>query len=180
MNVPSWTKPALYGAIVGGIVVAVVGFTWGGWVTGGSAAQSATAAADASRADLAAAVCVQNFLAGDNPREALAALQAETSSFQQRALVEEGGWAVMPDSDVANRQAATLCTRMLMALEPIELPVVEDGEVIEPGLVEEVPVETAPVETTPAEDAATEPTPEVTTAPETTAPDATTTPAAPQ
>lgn len=136
MNIPVWIKPALYGAVVGGILVAIVGFTWGGWVTGGSAEKSAADAASASRADLAAAVCVENFLADDGARAKLAELQA-ASSFQQRTFVEEGGWAVMPDSDTGTRQAATLCARMLMALEPIELPVVADGEVIEPGQIEE-------------------------------------------
>lgn len=149
MDVPSWTKPSLYGAVVGGILVAIVGFNWGGWVTGGSAQRSAADAADESRTDLAAAVCVQNFLAGDDAREKLAELQAVTSSFQQRAFVEEGGWAVMPDSDGASRQAATLCARMLMALEPMELPVVEDGEVVEPGLIEDAPVDDADTEQAP-------------------------------
>ena len=56
MNIPVWIKPAAYGAIVGGIIVAIVGFSWGGWVTGGTARTSASAAADASRTDLAAGV----------------------------------------------------------------------------------------------------------------------------
>lgn len=141
MNIPVWIKPAAWGAVVGGVVVAIVGFTWGGWVTGGSALEAATEAADESRADLAAAICVQNFLAMDDARAQLSALQDE-SSFQQRQFVEAGGWAVMPDREEASRGAATLCARMLAALEPIELPVVEDGEVVEPGEVIE-PAETA-------------------------------------
>ncbi len=136
MNFPPWIKPALSGAIVGGIAVAIIGFSWGGWVTGGSAQQSASVAAAASRADLAAAICVQNFLAQDEARERLAELQV-IASFQQRQFVEAGGWAVMPDQEQASRDAATLCARLLAALEPIELPVVENGEVVEPGQVTE-------------------------------------------
>ena len=36
MQLPTWLKPALLGAGVGAIALAIVGFSWGGWVTGGS------------------------------------------------------------------------------------------------------------------------------------------------
>jgi hypothetical protein len=135
MNTPVWIKPAAYGAVIGGIAVAVVGFMWGGWVTGGSAEASAKAAADASRTDLAAAICVQNFLADDGARERLEELKQLTTSTQQRTYIEGGNWAVMPGSDAALRPVTTLCARMLSELEPIEVPVVEGGEVIEEGEV---------------------------------------------
>jgi hypothetical protein len=35
MQSPEWLKPALYGAACGAIALATVGFSWGGWVTGG-------------------------------------------------------------------------------------------------------------------------------------------------
>lgn len=137
MNIPQWTKPALWGAAVGGVAVAIVGFSWGGWVTGGAAEQAATEAAAESRADLAAAICVQRFLAQDDARARLAELQGESSSFSQRQFVEEGGWSLMPDREEVGRQSATLCARMLNAIEPEEVPVTEDGEVVEPGTVVE-------------------------------------------
>ncbi len=34
-------KPVLMGAVGGGIVLAVIGFAWGGWVTGGTAQEMA-------------------------------------------------------------------------------------------------------------------------------------------
>src|SRR5687767_4662112 len=37
MQTPEWLKPAVYGAACGAIGLAVVGFSWGGWVTGGTA-----------------------------------------------------------------------------------------------------------------------------------------------
>ena len=39
----------------------VVGFAWGGWVTGGTATRMASDAADGARAQLAAMVCVAGF-----------------------------------------------------------------------------------------------------------------------
>ena len=46
-----------------GCVVAtiVVGFAWGGWVTGGTATRMASDAADGARAQLAATACVRWF-----------------------------------------------------------------------------------------------------------------------
>lgn len=145
MNTPEWIKPAAYGAVAGGIAVAIVGFMWGGWVTGGSAEARAQAAADTSRTDLAAAICVQNFLADEGARENLAEIKQFANASQQRTFIENGGWAVMPDSEAVARPTATLCARMLSGLEPIELPVVEDGEVIEEGEVTEGGVPAAAV-----------------------------------
>ncbi|GHA37139.1 hypothetical protein GCM10007989_36620 [Devosia pacifica] len=146
MNVPTWVKPGVYGAILGGAIVAIVGFSWGGWVAGGSAAASAEEAAQQGRTDLAAAICVQNFIADEGARDSLAEMKALTSSFRQRDYVEEGGWALMPNTDEAARATMTLCARMIAELEPEELPVVANGEVIEPGEVieEDVPVVAEP------------------------------------
>ncbi len=41
MNTPEWLKPGLCGVACGAIAVAVIGFNWGGWVTGGTARQIA-------------------------------------------------------------------------------------------------------------------------------------------
>ena len=41
MTLPIWLKPGLMGAAVGAIALAVVGFSWGGWVTSSSAAEMA-------------------------------------------------------------------------------------------------------------------------------------------
>lgn len=135
MNIPGWIKPAAYGAVAGGIAVAVVGFMWGGWVTAGSADARVLSASNTGRTDLAAAICVQNFLNDDGARENLAEIKQFASSSQQRTFIEAGGWAAMPDSEAVARPTATLCARMLSGLDPIELPVVEGGEVIKEGAV---------------------------------------------
>lgn len=86
VNIPSWIKPAAYGAIAGGIVVAIVGFSWGGWVTGGTSSDRAQSAAEQGRTDLAAAICVQDFIAADGARERLAELKEISSSTQPRTV----------------------------------------------------------------------------------------------
>ncbi len=37
MNIPIETKPALWGLAGGALALAVIGFTWGGWITAGTA-----------------------------------------------------------------------------------------------------------------------------------------------
>jgi hypothetical protein len=43
MNTPEWLKPGIYGAVIGAVFVGVVGFSWGGWVTGGTSNDRAMA-----------------------------------------------------------------------------------------------------------------------------------------
>ena len=55
MQTPEWLKPGLYGAACGAVALAVAGFSWGGWVTGGTARAMA---ADQSKADVVAALAL--------------------------------------------------------------------------------------------------------------------------
>ena len=113
------SKTMLVWSCLGSVVVAlVVGFTWGGWVTGGTARDMAETAGDESRWELASVICVEKFLAAPDAQAQLAKLKAMDSSYHQRQFVEEGGWAVMPNTDKAARQAADLCAKVLTNLEP--------------------------------------------------------------
>jgi hypothetical protein len=94
----------------------LVGFTWGGWTTGGTARAMAREAALGSRNELAAAVCVDRFkAAGDAPAQ-LVALKA-LGGWDRGSFVEKGGWAAMPDKVAPGDGAARLCGDKLAALE---------------------------------------------------------------
>ncbi len=113
------SKTMLVWSCLGSVAVAlVVGFTWGGWVTGGTARDMAETAGDESRWELASVICVEKFLAAPDAQAQLVALKAIDSSYRQRQFIEEGGWAVMPSKDEATRQAADLCAKVLANLEP--------------------------------------------------------------
>lgn len=113
------SKTLLVWSCVGSVAAAlVVGFVWGGWVTGGTARSMAEAAGDEGRYELASVICVEKFLAASDAQAQLAEFQAIDSSYRQRAFIEEGGWAVMPDAEKATRQSADLCAKVLAALEP--------------------------------------------------------------
>jgi hypothetical protein len=110
------SKTALFWSCAGCIVATViVGFTWGGWVTGGSARDMAEAAAEQAQAQVAAAVCVDQFMAAADARPQLASLKENTSSWRQENFIEDGGWAVIADQEYDG--AAELCAERLIAME---------------------------------------------------------------
>jgi hypothetical protein len=112
------SKTMLFWSCAGSVVVAlVVGFTWGGWVTGGTAQDMAGAAGNTSRYELASVICVERFLAAPDAQAQLTELKAIDSSYRQRQFIEAGGWATMPSKDKAARQSADLCAKVLTNME---------------------------------------------------------------
>jgi hypothetical protein len=110
------TKGLLFwAAAAGAIATIVVGFAWGGWVTGGTAERMAAAAAAGARDTLVAAVCVDRFQAGGDAPAQLAALK-ELQGYSRGSFIEKGGWAVMPDKAKPTTAAARLCADRLAAL----------------------------------------------------------------
>jgi hypothetical protein len=108
MKTPEWLRPGLYGAACGAIAVIVVGFTWGGWVTGGTARQMAT---DQSRTDVVAAltsICIDQSKRDPQLAERLATLKA-ASSWNRGDIIMQNGWATMPGTTEGNRLVATAC-----------------------------------------------------------------------
>ena len=120
------SKAVLFWACAGSVIVAtIVGFSWGGWVTGGSAAKMAEESAAQARQELAAAVCVDRFIAAPDAGTQLTALKEITSSRAQSKFVEDGGWAIIvPASSPTDytaradqREAAELCAAELAKRE---------------------------------------------------------------
>ena len=118
MNIPEWTKPAAYGVAAGAIAMAIVGFSWGGWVTGSTADEmAATASRDASER-LVASICVERFLAAPSAAGQLVALK-EVKSWEQDSFIEDGGWIHMQFLDQQVTGAADLCADQLVAMESV-------------------------------------------------------------
>ena len=84
------TKGLLFwAAAAGAVATVVVGFAWGGWVTGGTAKRMAEAAAAGARDQLVAAVCVDRFQAGGDAQAQLAALKL-LQGYRPRLVHREG------------------------------------------------------------------------------------------
>jgi hypothetical protein len=115
MKIPEATKPALWGAVAGAVALAIVGFTWGGWMTGGSAVEMASKQAETAVVAVLAPICVERFQQDPNSAEKLAALK-ETTSYKQADFIEEGGWATMAGSEEPSPGTARACANMLNSL----------------------------------------------------------------
>ena len=112
MNWKEKIKLLVWGAIGGAIVLAIIGFALGGWVTGGTAQKMAKEMADEAVIDRLAPICVAQFQQDPNKEERLKELK-KLDSWKRGDFVEKQGWATIlgekePDSKVANECARRL------------------------------------------------------------------------
>jgi hypothetical protein len=110
------TKSMLAWACVAtAVATMIIGFSWGGWVTGGTSRSLAMTAGDAARSELASVICVEKFKAAPDSAAKLVELKALTDSYKKREFVETGGWATMPGQKSSDRRAAEGCAVALAA-----------------------------------------------------------------
>src|SRR5258706_5502001 len=95
MKLPVETKPALWGIAGGAVALAIVGFTWGGWITGGKAETTTLIRVDDAVVLALAPVCVEKFQRGADAVANLATLR-KVETWSQGDFVEKGGWAAVP------------------------------------------------------------------------------------
>ena len=108
-------KLGLAGAVGGGIVVAIIGFAWGGWVTGGTAQKMAEELAQKAVVARLAPICVEQFNQDSAKDQKLTALK-ETDSWKRNDYVEKQGWATMPGEKEADSKVAGKCAELLADL----------------------------------------------------------------
>jgi hypothetical protein len=113
-KLPAETSPFLWGAAAGATALAIVGFGWGGWVTGATAELNAAARAQTATISALTPICVTQFQASPRARASLATLKA-TSTWEQADYVSKGGWATMPGSTTEpSREVAAACAAALI------------------------------------------------------------------
>lgn len=111
------TKVIWFWSCVGCIAATLIlGFTWGGWTTAGTANEMAADAREDGRAQLAAAVCVERFLAASDAAVRLAQLKEE-STWKRDGFIEEGGWVSLAGLEEPVAGAADLCAGQLAEME---------------------------------------------------------------
>ena len=125
------TKTVLFWSCAGCIAATmIVGFAWGGWVTGGTAQEMVEEAAQTARAEVAAVVCVQKFMDAGDARLQLASLKEITSSWKRENFIEDGGWATVAGEEYD--EAADLCAERLMEMEA---PAAQEAATTDAGTV---------------------------------------------
>jgi hypothetical protein len=117
-KLPAETSPFLWGALSGAIALSIVGFSWGGWVTGGTAEKNSLARADEATVSSLVPICVAQFQKSPGAKASLATLKA-TETWKQSEYVEKGGWATMPGTVSGaepNRGVVSACVEALNKL----------------------------------------------------------------
>ena len=126
MQVPSMLqgdsrKRLLQGAVIGAIATIIIGFNWGGWTLGSTAAKAAKERADAEVATALAPICVHQFRHAANAGERFEELSKLSYSWDRDAFVEKGGWAVMPGGDKADPAVVKACAEKIGLLKAADV-----------------------------------------------------------
>ena len=110
-----WDKITLglWGAVGGAIVLAIIGFVWGGWVTGGTAQEMAEEMAETAVVARLAPICVEQFKKDSEKDQKLIGLKKE-DSWKRNNYVEKQGWATMPGEKESDRKVSEKCADMLV------------------------------------------------------------------
>jgi hypothetical protein len=112
------TKTVVFWSWIGSIILTmIVGFTWGGWVTGRTARTMAEDMAEDAVIDRLAPICVAQFNQDPGKDQKLEELK-ETGSYQRRTYVQDQGWATMPGEEEPDRKVVDECVRLLMLINP--------------------------------------------------------------
>lgn len=108
MQLPVWIKPALTGAGVGAVALAIIGFSWGGWTTAGAAKDMAKKEALVAIAAALTPYCLERSKSDPNSVAVMAELTA-ASAYNRRGIVEKAGWATPLGMDKPNAELAQAC-----------------------------------------------------------------------
>ncbi|AZB57549.1 hypothetical protein EBL89_20000 [Cereibacter sphaeroides] len=108
MKSPEWLKPGIYGALIGAVLIGVVGFTWGGWVTGGTSRERAVAMSRKNVVASMVPVCLDMARSDPARADKLAKIRA-ASTYERRDALMGAGWATMPGTDGPDRDIAQAC-----------------------------------------------------------------------
>lgn len=112
LNIPTWTKPGLYGAGIGAIALAIIGFSWGGWVTGATSAKAAASETSSGIATALVPYCIEKSKSDPAAAQVLTDVKA-ASGYNKRGIVEKAGWATPLGTDTPNSALAALCSEEL-------------------------------------------------------------------
>ena len=110
------TKTAVFWSWIASIVLTmIIGFAWGGWVTGGTARSMAEKMTEDAVVKRLAPMCVVQFKQAPGKDQKLKELE-KTDSWQRSEYVEKQGWATMPGEEKPDSKVASECVRLLMLI----------------------------------------------------------------
>ena len=92
----------------------VIGFTWGGWVTGGTARAMAEARGEDAVVKRLAPMCALRYQDAPNKVQKLKEL-TEAGAWDRAEYIGKQGWATMPGEKEPERKVADECAKLLVA-----------------------------------------------------------------
>lgn len=111
LQVESLTR-LMQGVAIGAVATIFVGFSLGGWVTGGTARKMAQRDIGDATITALVPICAEKF---QNHADAVMNLTTlkKIGLWQQAFFSEKGGWATMPGAPSSNFGVAQACAEML-------------------------------------------------------------------
>jgi len=120
MKVPASVKPAIWGAIGGAVAAMIIGFGWGGWVTGGTAGKMEVASAELAIVLAYTPLCVAKAM--EQPEKHM--LLKNQSTWTREDFVVEAGWV----ANVSKKyRSAVAKSCALTVVEGMEAPATKPG-----------------------------------------------------
>ena len=107
----------LQGIAIGSVASVVIGFSWGGWMTGGSAIKLADERVNTAVVATLTPICVEKFLQNSDAKANLAVLQKISSNWEQGDYLQKGGWATRPGATSSDYQLARACAEKLVQIK---------------------------------------------------------------
>lgn len=97
-----------WGVAIGAVVVMIIGFSWGGWVT----AKTANKMSEDAVVQSHGSICAAQFMMGPNQAAKLKELK-EVDSWDRRNYIEKGGWDKMPGEENARIYVSSACVEQM-------------------------------------------------------------------
>ena len=107
-------KRLFQGLAVGVVATLIVGFSWGGWVLGGTAAERAEMAAQTAMVEALAPICAARFEEAANAENGMVAEFAAVDSWQRDNHLAKAGWTTFPGGAKPDNDVAEACAKLLI------------------------------------------------------------------
>jgi hypothetical protein len=115
MKLPANTSIYVRGAVIGAVATAVIGFAWGGWVTGGTARKEVAAASHTAVVAALAPICAARFQAQTEATAKLSDL-SKISSWERGKVISKEGFSTLAGNASVESDVASACAEMLINL----------------------------------------------------------------
>ena len=106
-------KTSVWSAIIGAIVVMIIGFGWGGWVLGSTSQRNADTMVENALIARLAPMCLEQFNSDAEKDRKLKELTAK-NRWEREKYVEAQGWATMPFEKEPDSSLTELCVEKIL------------------------------------------------------------------